>query len=143
MSTLSHDSNGPFFRLYHDVFEDDLFVFGDEVQGPAFVRLEIEGAEFESRHDRVAIRIPAALWEVIRASKAPVKLADVSDGDLWVHAEHMVSGWTRYVEAKPPEHQAACWQHHGLGEADSRAERVRLTYDWLCAQREEQRTVRP
>ena len=76
MSTRATLSYGSTFHLFEEVFDEE------------HVYLEREGADFEAAPGRILVKIPLAVWEMVRAhSPYDVSLADLDDDALLAHVE--------------------------------------------------------
>jgi hypothetical protein len=77
VSTKSSIAYGEKFHFYSEVMEDD---------GARY--LELAGAEFEASHRGVTVKIPAAIWEVIRQlGAADLSIVDLTDDEIRERAE--------------------------------------------------------
>jgi hypothetical protein len=77
VSTKSSIAYGRTFHFYSDVMEDDDSRY-----------LELTGAEFQASHHGVTVKIPAAIWEVIRHfGEADLSLVDLTDDEIRERAE--------------------------------------------------------
>jgi hypothetical protein len=77
MSTKSSIAHGEKFHFYSEALEDDEARY-----------LELTGAEFQASQHGVMVKIPAAIWEVIRHLGAPdLSLAGLTDDMIRERAE--------------------------------------------------------
>jgi hypothetical protein len=77
VSTKSTIAYGENFHFYSEALEDDDARY-----------LELIGAEFRASHWGVTVKIPAAIWEVIRHLGAPdLSLVDLTDDEIRERAE--------------------------------------------------------
>jgi hypothetical protein len=77
VSTKSSIAYGQTFHFYSEVMEEDDSRY-----------LELEGAEFQANHRGVTVKIPAAIWEVIRHLGGPdLSLVDLTDDEIRERAE--------------------------------------------------------
>lgn len=77
MSTKDSIAYGDNFHFYGEALEDDEARY-----------LELEGAEFQANHRGVTVKIPAAIWEVIRHLGGPdISLVDLTDDEIRGRAE--------------------------------------------------------
>jgi hypothetical protein len=77
VSTKNSIAYGEKFHLYSEALEDDDARY-----------LELTGAEFQANHRGVMVKIPAAIWEVIRHLGAPdLSFVDLTDDEIRKRAE--------------------------------------------------------
>ena len=81
-STIAHSQGPDFdFHFYHEVFDDDGVYL--ELRGP--------NLEYAAHPDRVQVRIPVEIWEVIRHHAPPdLRFADWTDSQVDAYVEDEV-----------------------------------------------------
>jgi hypothetical protein len=77
VSTKSTIAYGEKFHFYSEALEDDEARY-----------LELQGTEFRANQNSVMVKIPAAIWEVIRHLGAPdLSFVDLTDDEIRERAE--------------------------------------------------------
>jgi hypothetical protein len=100
-ATIAHSMKpGADFHFYHEVFDDEA----------VYLELRGEGLEYEAGPDRVRVRIPIEVWEVIRErGAADLRFAGWTDEDIARHVEAEVDRRIAEYQALREDRQQKSW----------------------------------
>lgn len=134
MSTKSSIAWGKTFHFYHEALDHHN------------VYLELEGTDFEAHYNRVMVRIPIHIWEVVRQrGGANLSLADASDEDLLrmvtEHVEERLKDLAEADEAMRPLMRMSGSLQYGDA-LDPLEEQIARGMDYYRKERRDQQEIR-